>query len=137
MFLFRLLSHGHPEQRHPRYEAEGENCPSRTPRVSTGRLTPEMGEKEARRNDAGQCCEGETPGVQSAGPGRAGLSQIASTAFARRLRTSPATAVSSAFSMACIDATGSMALTSTPPSTSRRITLQGSIAPTRGSIPMA
>lgn len=79
-----------------------------------------------------------TPRLQSQQGGRRAASyQIASTAFARRSRTWPATAVSSAFSIACIDATGSMALTSTPPSTWRRITLQGSIAPTRGSIPIA
>ena len=63
--------------------------------------------------------------------------QAASTALRSMSRTSPATSWSCWLSMACMDATGSMALTSVPPSTSRRITLQGSIAPTRGSIPMA
>ena len=66
---------------------------------------------------------------------RAGSSTIAPTAFARRSRTSPATAISSAFSIACIDATGLIALTSMPPSTSRRMTLQGSIAPEPGADP--
>ncbi len=35
------------------------------------------------------------------------------------------------------DATGTTALTSTPPSTLRRMTLQGSISPTLGTIPIA
>ena len=63
--------------------------------------------------------------------------QMAATALASRSRTCPATACSPTLSIACIEATGSTALTSTPPSTARRMTLHGSIAPTRGSIPMA
>lgn len=63
--------------------------------------------------------------------------QTAAMALASRSRTWPATACSAGFSMACIDATGSIALTSTPPSIARRITLQGNMAPTLGSIPMA
>lgn len=38
---------------------------------------------------------------------------------------------------ACIEATGSIELTSTLPFTSHRFTLQGKMAPTRGAMPMA
>ena len=69
--------------------------------------------------------------------GSGNTSQMAATARARRSRTWPATACSGSLSIACIEATGSIALTSTPPSTARRMTLQGSMAPTRGSIPIA
>ena len=62
---------------------------------------------------------------------------MAPTASERSLRTSPATAFSSALSIALMEATGSTALTSTSSPTYRKITLQGSMAPTRGSRPIA
>ena len=64
-------------------------------------------------------------------------SQIAATALAKSSRTWPATACRAELLIACIEASGSIALTSTPPVTSRRMTLHGNIAPTRGSNPIA
>lgn len=75
--------------------------------------------------------------LQNRGPARAiGKRQIAATALASMSLTWPATALRASLSIAAIEAWGSIADTSTPPSTSRRITLQGSIAPTFGSCPI-
>lgn len=63
--------------------------------------------------------------------------QMAAMTAVKRLRTWLATVCSCGLSIACMEATGSTALTSTPSFTSRRITLQGNMAPTRGSIAMA
>ena len=68
--LFRSSPDGQPEYRQARDEAETENCPSRAAQVSAHRFPTEMCEQEARRKDACQCRDGETPSVQSAEPGR-------------------------------------------------------------------